>query len=104
MGGRFNVICRVHGGGNGQAGAVRLGIARAGKLIRSATSFAQGWILTRDPRMKERKKYGLHGARKAPQYSNAKYTTPRHPRLSYPNEGSDRAVECRTVLLSFQVS
>jgi small subunit ribosomal protein S9 len=71
-GGRFNVICRVHGGGvNGQAGAVRLGIARA--LVKAnpelQPSLRRAGFLTRDPRMKERKKYGLHAARKAPQYS-----------------------------------
>ncbi|MEA1960610.1 MAG: 30S ribosomal protein S9 [Bacillota bacterium] len=70
--GRFDVICRVKGGGvTGQAGAVRLGIARA--LIKSEPELrpalkAEGF-LTRDPRMTERKKYGLHKARKAPQYS-----------------------------------
>jgi len=72
MGGRFNVICRVHGGGvNGQAGAVRLGIARA--LVKTNPEvqpvLRKAGFLTRDPRMKKRKKYGLHGARKAPQYS-----------------------------------
>jgi small subunit ribosomal protein S9 len=71
-GGRFDVICRVEGGGvSGQAGAVRLGIARA--LIKSDPELRSGLkkagFLTRDPRMKERKKYGLHAARKAPQYS-----------------------------------
>jgi small subunit ribosomal protein S9 len=71
-GGRFDVICRVEGGGvSGQAGAVRLGIARA--LIKSdpdlRASLKRAGFLTRDPRMKERKKYGLHAARLAPQYS-----------------------------------
>ena len=57
--GRFDVLVNVHGGGTtGQAGAVRLGIARA-----------LAGFLTRDPRMKERKKYGLKGARRAPQFS-----------------------------------
>lgn len=70
--GRFNVICRVNGGGvSGQAGAVQLGIARA--LIRAnpdlRPTLRHSGFLTRDPRMKERKKYGLHKARKAPQYS-----------------------------------
>lgn len=69
---RFNVICRVNGGGvSGQAGAVQLGIARA--LIRAnpelRPALRRSGFLTRDPRMKERKKYGLHKARKAPQYS-----------------------------------
>jgi len=70
--GRFDVIARVHGGGvSGQAGAVRLGIARA--LIKAnpelRKQLRQAGYVTRDPRMKERKKYGLHKARKAPQYS-----------------------------------
>lgn len=72
MAGRFDVICRVHGGGvSGQAGAVRLGIARA--LVKAnpdlRPQLKKAGFLTRDPRMKERKKYGLHKARKAPQYS-----------------------------------
>ena len=72
LAGRFDVIARVHGGGvSGQAGAVRLGIARA--LVKSNPELRKqlrnaGYV-TRDPRMKERKKYGLHKARKAPQYS-----------------------------------
>ncbi len=70
--GRFDVICRVHGGGvTGQAGAIQLGIARA--LIEANPDLRpllrRNGFLTRDPRMKERKKYGLHKARKAPQYS-----------------------------------
>lgn len=70
--GRFDVICRVHGGGvTGQAGAIKLGIARAllkaNPELRSA--LRKAGFLTRDPRMTERKKYGLHKARKAPQYS-----------------------------------
>ena len=69
---RFDVICRVHGGGvSGQAGAVRLGIARA--LVKAnpdlRSALKKDGLLTRDPRMTERKKYGLHKARKAPQYS-----------------------------------
>lgn len=72
MAGRFDVVARVHGGGvSGQAGAVRLGIARA--LVKSnpdlRKQLRRAGFLTRDPRMKERKKYGLHKARKAPQYS-----------------------------------
>lgn len=72
MEGRFDVICRVHGGGiSGQAGAIRLGIARA--LVKAnpdlRPQLKKAGFLTRDPRMKERKKYGLHKARKAPQYS-----------------------------------
>lgn len=70
--GRFDVLCRVHGGGvTGQAGAIQLGIARA--LVEanpdSRPLLRKNGFLTRDPRMKERKKYGLHKARKAPQYS-----------------------------------
>lgn len=69
---RFDVIARVHGGGtSGQAGAVRMGIARA--LITADAdlrpSLKRAGFLTRDPRMKERKKYGLKKARKAPQFS-----------------------------------
>jgi len=72
MTGRYDIICRVNGGGvSGQAGAVRLGIARA--LIRANAELRpklkKAGFLTRDPRMTERKKYGLHKARKAPQYS-----------------------------------
>ena len=72
MSGRFDIICRVNGGGvTGQAGAVRLGIARA--LIKADAELRprlkKAGFLTRDPRMVERKKYGLHKARKAPQYS-----------------------------------
>ena len=70
--GRFNVIVKVEGGGvSGQAGAIRHGIARA--LLEldpdSRLSLRQAGFLTRDPRMKERKKYGLKRARKAPQYT-----------------------------------
>lgn len=70
--GRFDVVARVHGGGvSGQAGAVRLGIARA--LVKSnpelRKQLRRAGFITRDPRMKERKKFGLHKARKAPQYS-----------------------------------
>lgn len=70
--GRYSVIARVHGGGTtGQSGALRLGIARAlcevDETFRSPLKKAG--LLTRDPRKKERKKYGLRKARKAPQYS-----------------------------------
>jgi len=70
--GRFDVICRVHGGGvTGQAGSIKLGIARA--LVKAdpelKPQLKKEGFMTRDPRMKERKKYGLHKARKAPQYS-----------------------------------
>ena len=70
--GKYDVIVTVHGGGyTGQAGAVRHGIARA--LLQVDADYrpalkAAGY-LTRDPRMKERKKYGLKGARRAPQFS-----------------------------------
>ena len=70
--GKFDVICKVVGGGfTGQAGAIRHGIARA--LLQADAEFrpalkAAGF-LTRDPRMKERKKYGLKAARRAPQFS-----------------------------------
>ena len=68
----FDVVARIHGGGvNGQAGALRLGIARA--LIEADPSLRaelkrEGY-LRRDAREKERRKYGLKKARKAPQYS-----------------------------------
>lgn len=70
--GRYDVIANVRGGGvSGQAGAVRLGIARA--LLQADSGLRpvlrRGGFLTRDPRMKERRKYGLKKARKAPQYS-----------------------------------
>lgn len=69
---KFDVAVNVCGGGiSGQAGAIRHGIARAlceADLSLRPTLKAAGFI-TRDPRMKERKKYGLHKARKAPQFS-----------------------------------
>jgi small subunit ribosomal protein S9 len=69
---KFDIVCRVAGGGvTGQAGAIRHGIARAllqfDAELRSPLKKAG--LLTRDPRMKERKKYGLKGARRAPQFS-----------------------------------
>jgi len=70
--GKFDIYARVNGGGlSGQAGAMRLGISRA--LVRydeelKSTLRANGF-LTRDPREKERKKYGLAGARKRFQFS-----------------------------------
>ncbi len=67
-----DVSITVHGGGiTGQAGACKLGIARALKLYDSTTEDAlrQGHLLTRDSRMKERKKYGLRGARRGTQFS-----------------------------------
>ena len=69
---KYDVICTVKGGGfTGQAGAVRHGIARA--LNEANSEFRpvlkSNGFLTRDPRMKERKKYGLKKARKAPQFS-----------------------------------
>ena len=68
---KFDIFIRVNGGGSSsQAGAIRLGIARAlvefNKELRSSLKGAG--FLTRDARIKERKKYGLLGARKAPQY------------------------------------
>lgn len=72
MEGTFDVLVKAEGGGiTGQAGAIRLGIARAllevDENLRPALK-RKGY-LTRDPRMKERKKYGLKKARKAPQFS-----------------------------------
>lgn len=70
---KFDIVCRVSGGGvTGQAGAIRHGISRAllqydSENLRPALKKAG--FLTRDPRMKERKKYGLKAARRAPQFS-----------------------------------
>lgn len=69
---KFDVLVNVHGGGyTGQAGAIRHGIARA--LLEADPEFRpvlkKAGFLTRDPRMKERKKYGLKKARRAPQFS-----------------------------------
>jgi small subunit ribosomal protein S9 len=70
---QYDVIARLHGGGvGGQAGALRLGIARALIEIDEADyrpDLKKAGFLTRDPRVVERKKYGLKKARKAPQYS-----------------------------------
>ncbi len=70
--GKYDVTVNVYGGGfTGQAGAIRHGIARA--LATADDEFRpilkKAGYLTRDPRMKERKKYGLKGARRAPQFS-----------------------------------
>ncbi|WP_197520436.1 30S ribosomal protein S9 [Mycobacterium sp. E2479] len=68
----FDIYARLHGGGpSGQAGALRLGIARALILAQpeDRPSLKKAGFLTRDPRATERKKYGLKKARKAPQYS-----------------------------------
>jgi small subunit ribosomal protein S9 len=70
--GRYNAMIKVEGGGvTGQAGAVRHGIARALLDIDEGNrpALRQAGFLSRDPRMKERKKYGLKRARKAPQYT-----------------------------------
>ena len=71
--GRFNAMIKVEGGGvTGQAGAIRHGIARALLEVDADAHrlpLRQAGLLTRDPRMKERKKYGLKRARKAPQYT-----------------------------------
>ena len=70
--GKFDVIVNVKGGGyTGQAGAIRHGVARA--LLEADADYRpvlkKAGFLTRDPRMKERKKYGLKAARRAPQFS-----------------------------------
>ena len=70
--GRFDVVCTVTGGGvSGQAGAIRHGSARA--MLQAGEEYKpllkKAGLLTRDPRMKERKKYGLKAARKASQFS-----------------------------------
>jgi small subunit ribosomal protein S9 len=69
---KFDVLVNVHGGGTtGQAGAIRHGVARA--LLQADAEYRpilkKAGFLTRDPRMKERKKYGLKAARRAPQFS-----------------------------------
>lgn len=69
---KFDIVCTVAGGGvTGQAGAIRHGLSRA-LLLYSAElrpMLKKAGFLTRDPRMKERKKYGLKAARRAPQFS-----------------------------------
>ena len=70
--GKFDVVANVVGGGiSGQAGAIRHGIARALLVADEANRgvLKAAGFLTRDPRMKERKKYGLKAARRAPQFS-----------------------------------
>ena len=70
--GKFDVVANVVGGGiSGQAGAIRHGIARALLVADEANrgGLKAAGFLTRDPRMKERKKYGLKAARRAPQFS-----------------------------------
>ena len=71
--GKFDVVCKVSGGGvSGQAGAIRHGIARALLKVDEETYrpiLKKAGFLTRDPRMEERKKYGLKAARRAPQFS-----------------------------------
>ena len=69
---KYDIICKVEGGGyTGQAGAIRHGISRA--LLEANSEYRailkSNGFLTRDPRMKERKKYGLKAARRAPQFS-----------------------------------
>ncbi len=70
--GKFDIVVRVNGGGvSGQAGAIRHGLSRA-LLVYDETlraTLKKAGFLTRDPRMKERKKYGLKAARRAPQFS-----------------------------------
>ena len=70
--GKFDIVCTVTGGGiSGQAGAIRHGLAKA--LLQADEEYRpalkKAGFLTRDPRMKERKKYGLKAARRAPQFS-----------------------------------
>lgn len=71
--GKFDIVCNVNGGGvAGQAGAIRHGISRAlldFDMEKFRLVLKKAGFLTRDPRMKERKKYGLKKARKAPQFS-----------------------------------
>ena len=70
--GKLDVVCTVSGGGvTGQAGAIRHGVARALLKVNPEyrAALKAAGFLTRDPRMKERKKYGLKAARRAPQFS-----------------------------------
>ncbi|MBQ9511344.1 MAG: 30S ribosomal protein S9 [Clostridia bacterium] len=70
--GKFDVVCTAVGGGiSGQAGAIRHGISRALLLVDESyrAPLKHAGLLTRDPRMKERKKYGLKAARRASQFS-----------------------------------
>ena len=69
---KFDIICRVNGGGvSGQAGAIRHGLSRALLYYDEILRFFLNYVVffTRDPRMKERKKFGLKAARRAPQFS-----------------------------------
>ena len=69
---KFDIVANVVGGGiSGQAGAIRHGVARALLLVDETYKplLKKAGLLTRDPRMKERKKYGLKAARRAPQFS-----------------------------------
>ncbi len=70
--GKFDIVANVKGGGmSGQAGAIRHGLSRALLTVDEnyRSALKKAGFLTRDPRMKERKKYGLKGARRAPQFS-----------------------------------
>ena len=70
--GKFDIVCTAKGGGiSGQAGAIRHGVSRALLLVDETYKplLKKAGLLTRDPRMKERKKYGLKAARRAPQFS-----------------------------------
>ena len=70
--GKVDIVCTVEGGGvSGQAGAIRHGISRALVTLNPEyrASLKAAGFMTRDPRMKERKKYGLKAARRAPQFS-----------------------------------
>ncbi len=70
--GKFDIVATVNGGGiSGQAGAIRHGVARALLSVDAnyRPALKAAGFLTRDPRMKERKKYGLKAARRAPQFS-----------------------------------
>jgi len=70
--GKVDVVVRVHGGGiSGQSGAIKLGVSRALKLYDAELfdTLRHAGLMTRDSRMKERKKYGLRGARRGTQFS-----------------------------------
>ena len=77
--GKFDIVANVKGGGmSGQAGAIRHGVARALLTVDEnyRSALKKAGFLTRDPRMKERKKYGLKAARRAPQFSGGRFKSP----------------------------
>ena len=87
--GTVDIVCTVTGGGvSGQAGAIRHGIARALLQVNPEyrAALKAAGFLTRDPRMKERKKYGLKAARRAPQFSKREFYLECAKCLSHPGQ------------------